>query len=238
MGIVNLLKGNRKKVGEDLSRTGRAQFVSAETYACYRLMRELAVRHVEGDVLDAGAAFLEWKRLLSELGKTYTSLDIESRIKGLDYTGDLKNLKDLLADASYDTVFAKQVLEHIPDVGSAMAEAWRILRPGGKFVLSTPFMFMLHEEPHDYHRFSRHGLSYHLETAGFEVVLIREYGNYFTMCLHICSYIFLSLFWTLPIVRWPAYQLNKLFLVLLPLCLLGASRLSPVGYVAVGRKPD
>lgn len=43
-----------------------------------------------------------------------------------------------LADASYDVVIAHHVLEHIPDDRAAMREMFRLLKPGGIAVLSTP----------------------------------------------------------------------------------------------------
>jgi SAM-dependent methyltransferase len=49
---------------------------------------------------------------------------------------------DLLAlpfpDASFDRVIASEVLEHIPDDGTAMAELTRVLRPGGLAAVTVP----------------------------------------------------------------------------------------------------
>jgi SAM-dependent methyltransferase len=42
------------------------------------------------------------------------------------------------ADASFDAVTMFDVIEHVPDDRSAMAEAWRVLRPGGVLLVSTP----------------------------------------------------------------------------------------------------
>jgi SAM-dependent methyltransferase len=42
------------------------------------------------------------------------------------------------ADASFDRVIASEVLEHIPEDGSAMAELSRVLRPGGTMAVTVP----------------------------------------------------------------------------------------------------
>ena len=42
------------------------------------------------------------------------------------------------ADASFDRVIAAEVLEHIPDDSSAMAELARVLRPGGTMAVTVP----------------------------------------------------------------------------------------------------
>ena len=43
------------------------------------------------------------------------------------------------ADASVDVIVSQDVLEHVPDIDLAVAEAARVLRPGGRLFLSVPF---------------------------------------------------------------------------------------------------
>ena len=43
------------------------------------------------------------------------------------------------ADASFDWVICNHVLEHVPDDVRALAEIWRVLRPGGGAILQTPY---------------------------------------------------------------------------------------------------
>lgn len=43
-----------------------------------------------------------------------------------------------LESARFQTVFSNSVFEHIPDLGSALAEAWRVLAPGGLFAITVP----------------------------------------------------------------------------------------------------
>jgi SAM-dependent methyltransferase len=42
------------------------------------------------------------------------------------------------ADGSFDRVIASEVLEHIPDDGTAVAELARVLRPGGSMAVTVP----------------------------------------------------------------------------------------------------
>ncbi len=50
--------------------------------------------------------------------------------------GDLRHLP--VPDASVDRVIASEVLEHIPDDVTAMAEIVRVLKPGGRAVVTVP----------------------------------------------------------------------------------------------------
>lgn len=62
-------------------------------------------------------------------------------------------------DAYFDTVVVVEVLEHVADPRRAAAEIHRLLKPGGSLVLSTPFIFPLHDRPYDFFRYTRYGLS-------------------------------------------------------------------------------
>jgi len=54
-----------------------------------------------------------------------------------------------LADESVDTIFARDVIEHFDSQPGALAEAWRVLRPGGRILMNSPNRYMLWTpEPH------------------------------------------------------------------------------------------
>jgi ubiquinone/menaquinone biosynthesis C-methylase UbiE len=42
------------------------------------------------------------------------------------------------ADATFDTVISCETIEHLPDPGAALAEFARVLKPGGRLLLTTP----------------------------------------------------------------------------------------------------
>jgi SAM-dependent methyltransferase len=50
-----------------------------------------------------------------------------------------------LAGASQDTVVCVSVLEHVDDLAAAVDELARVLRPGGRLVLTAPFLYPIHD---------------------------------------------------------------------------------------------
>lgn len=64
----------------------------------------------------------------------YTTADIA--MKGVDRKENMQELT--FEDESFDVVIAHHVLEHIPDDAKAMRELHRVLKPGGKAILSVP----------------------------------------------------------------------------------------------------
>ena len=82
-----------------------------------------------------------------------------------------------LALARFDLVIAEQVLEHVLRPDRAAENIYQMLRPGGRFVVSTPFLLKVHEYPQDLYRWTEHGMRQLLETAGFSVLATGSWGN-------------------------------------------------------------
>lgn len=92
----------------------------------------------------------------------------------LDVAQDLNRPLEI-ASASLDTVLMSDALEHIREPGQLIAEVRRILRPGGRAIIGVPFLYWLHEEPHDHHRYTIHKLRDFAASHGFTV--LREQVN-------------------------------------------------------------
>ena len=73
-----------------------------------------------------------------------------------------------------------EVLEHLEEPGRGLAEAHRLLRPGGGIILTTPLVWPLHEEPRDFYRFTPYGLRHLLGRAGFEAIEVRPLSGQWT----------------------------------------------------------
>jgi len=77
------------------------------------------------------------------------------------------------ADGEFDAVLSSQVLEHVRDPATYLAECRRVLRPGGRLLLSTHGTMFLHRDPVDYWRWTCDGLRLALAQAGFRVLELR-----------------------------------------------------------------
>jgi len=79
----------------------------------------------------------------------------------------------------YEFCLQIQVLEHLNLPQISINEATRVLKPGGKLLMSTNFLYPIHGEPHDYFRFTKYGLEDLIKNAGLQLVSIIEIGGLF-----------------------------------------------------------
>lgn len=132
-----------------------------------------------GDLLDVGCGTVPLYGSYRHLVASTLCLDWPSSLheaRFIDVWCDLAAPLPL-TDSCVDTVISSDVLEHLPDAPLAMREMARVLRPGGILILNTPFLYRVHEAPHDYCRHTRHSLERLAVLAGFEVVQLREIGG-------------------------------------------------------------
>lgn len=82
-------------------------------------------------------------------------------------------------DRLYDVIFAEQVFEHLTYPYRAARNVWRMLKPGGYFVITTPFLLKIHNHPVDCSRWTPVGMRYFLEEAGFDrdATYVDSWGN-------------------------------------------------------------
>jgi SAM-dependent methyltransferase len=99
-----------------------------------------------------------------------TTLDIAKRegVK-VDIIADAHNLH-MVQSASYDIVLCAEVLEHLHTPEKAIAEMRRVLKPGGLLLLTTRFIFPLHDVPQDYFRYTKYGLQHLLRDFSIETL--------------------------------------------------------------------
>jgi SAM-dependent methyltransferase len=78
----------------------------------------------------------------------------------------------------FDTAICTAVLEHLEEPEEALAECFRVLKPGGIAIYSVPFIWHLHEEPRDFFRFSKYGLDYLFTKVGFKIVELNALSGF------------------------------------------------------------
>lgn len=109
------------------------------------------------------------------------ALDVVRRQNSrIDVLGDICHLP--FKANSLSNVLATEVLEHIKDPQRAVDEIERILKPGGKLVLTTRFVFPLHDVPNDFYRFTKYGLR-HLLRGWTGVEIMHEAGSIETFAI-------------------------------------------------------
>jgi SAM-dependent methyltransferase len=97
------------------------------------------------------------------------SLDLR-RGPGVQVVGDAQALG--IADAVFEVVLCTEVLEHLPEPQKAIDEMFRVLKPGGELLLTTRFLFPIHDAPHDYFRYTKYGLRHLLRR--FDILELQE----------------------------------------------------------------
>ena len=74
---------------------------------------------------------------------------------------------DVIADAestfpfhhnSFETVFCFNIIEHLYEYQNVYTESYRVLKDGGKLLLSIPFFYKIHGDPSDFNRFTEYRL--------------------------------------------------------------------------------
>lgn len=132
--------------------------------------------HLNGRLLDVGCGTKPYRSLITV--NTYIGLDIDSatsRARGIAdcfYGGETFPF----GDGSFDCILCNQVLEHVFTPNEFLGEIERVLVPGGKLLLTVPFVWDEHEQPNDYARYTSFGLRTLLERNGLKVLHHEKIG--------------------------------------------------------------
>lgn len=101
------------------------------------------------------------------------SMDIDPA-RGPDLVSDVADVP--CAEATFDAIVMSEVLEHVQRPQAAVDSVHRLLKPGGRLILTVPFLFPIHDQPYDYYRYTRFGLHYLLRD--FQHVEVRERNSW------------------------------------------------------------
>lgn len=100
-------------------------------------------------------------------------------MSGIDLVCDLLDIPE---DRLYDAILCTEVLEHVPDPVAALAKMARLLRPGGKLIVTAPFVSLTHFAPYHYATgFNRYFYEMHLSYLGFTIDVMENNGGFFDL---------------------------------------------------------
>ena len=145
-------------------------------------------------ILDAGAGELDNKVFCGHLD--YLSQDFcqyegagDGRglqtekwdVSRIDLVCDITSIPE--DDASFDAILCSEVLEHVPNPVRTLEEFSRLLKPGGRLILTAPFSSLVHFAPYHFcSGFSRYWYEHHLPECGFSIVEMTANGDWFAYC--------------------------------------------------------
>lgn len=133
-------------------------------------------------LLDAGAGECQYAECFSNQRYTAVDLavgDIRWNYAHLDAVADLTALP--FPDGAFHAAVNVVTLEHVRKPECALREIARVLEPGGLLLLIVPHEWEVHQSPHDYFRYTRHGVEYLLHQAGMEAISLQPVGGYFRL---------------------------------------------------------
>lgn len=144
--------------------------------------KELKARvrnYVHGRTIDIGCGIKPYKNMLMPYATDHIGLDHRNPLcdkSNVDIYGTAYRIP--FRHNSFDSALCTGVLEHLEEPELALIECCRVLKEGGVVIYSVPFIWHLHDEPRDFFRYSKYGLKYLFEKAGFQIVEIRALSGF------------------------------------------------------------
>lgn len=143
---------------------------------CDALWSERA--RVRGTVVDLGCGMKPYQAWLGRGAQRWIGFDLPASASGRPKADAFAFGHTMpMRDASADCVLSTQVIEHVPNPWQVFEEMARVLRPGGAAIVTAPQAQWLHEEPHDYYRYTKYGLMELARRAGLEPVRVVPFGG-------------------------------------------------------------
>ena len=152
--------------------------------------------YMEGEFVDFGCGAMPYKNLFTV--QNYRGIDLKK--SGHDSSSMHKDViyydgkKIPLEDSSVDSIFSSEVFEHIFELDSTLLELNRILKTGGKLLITVPFVWEEHETPYDYARYSSYALKYILKKNNFEIINSIKSGSSIETCFQVSAAFLHSVF--------------------------------------------
>jgi len=146
-----------------------------------------STKYATGSLVDLGCGVKPYRAMFEQVVEHYYGVD--SEITSKKNYGEMTQ-PDLFADVantgleteSFDVVLSTQVLEHIPNPKKLITESKRLLKKDGICIMTIPFVWQLHSEPFDFHRFTKYGIKELFENNSFDILeLFPLEGAYATL---------------------------------------------------------
>lgn len=172
-----VIRNGRLRASRDTSKLKTASRLVTDLVAA---RYDKAIRtYARGDLIDLGCGevplFLAYRDRVSSI----TCVDWPATPHKIDHLDHELDLTERLPfpDNSFSTIILSDVLEHIPEPGHLWSEMHRILVPGGVAIINVPFLYWVHEAPHDYYRYTEYALQRFAENTNFKIISLESIGG-------------------------------------------------------------
>lgn len=205
--------------------------IQAKTY------NQMISRYAQGFLLDLGCGHVPLYGMYRERIIDNICVDWQNTLHKnpyLDYEMDL-NQPISFKSETFDTILITDVLEHLAKPELLFSEMARLLKPGGKILLTVPFFYWIHEYPHDYFRYTESALKMFCENHNLTIVELQPYGGAPEIILDIISKNIIKF----PFLVSLCVAIGKLFVDFPPGIKLSikTAKHFPLGYCLVAQKP-
>lgn len=142
--------------------------------------RQIARLPSRSQVLDLGGTRI-LKRGQFDIGRydmqvVYANLSTSKRP---DVQADAANVP--FRDSCFDAVICSELLEHVPAPLAVLGEVHRVLKVGGRVLISVPFLYPIHADPYDYGRYTDTYWVKELDRIGFTILALEKQGLYWSV---------------------------------------------------------
>jgi SAM-dependent methyltransferase len=131
-------------------------------------------------VLDIGCGKQPFRAVFERYGCQYYGLDVQTHENvTVDFVApiDQELPAEVLQQGGYDFILCTEVLEHVANWHAAFGNIAKLLKPGGRVLLSCPHFYQLHEEPYDFWRPTNHAIEIYARNYGLQTVRIEKAGD-------------------------------------------------------------
>jgi len=199
-------------------------------------------KHAKGILLDLGCGKVPLYQAYQPFIEENICVDWTKSLHDSDHLDLECDLNEPLPfhNRYFDTVVLSDVLEHLYQPDALVLEIHRILKPGGHLIMNVPFLYWIHEGPHDYYRFTEFALKKYIEHSGLTLVQLEPIGGAF----EVVADIFSKMATRIPFFKSTLVTLIQFFSSIFYQSRLGrtiknsTAPIFPYGYFLVAKKPE
>jgi SAM-dependent methyltransferase len=186
--------------------------------------------YMHGRLLDFGCGSKPYRHIFSV--DEYIGVDFENEAhthvdEQIDKYYDGKTIP--FDNAYFDSILTTEVFEHVFNLEEVLSELNRVLKTNGKMLITCPFVWIEHEMPYDYARYTKYALEDILKRHHFKVISFEKSGNFVTTITQLyILYFFQNIYWKKCHRNFLLRNLFKFFFVFIPnVCGAAANRILP-----------